>query len=85
MKKVALIVSVIVVVLFVALPFKWAIAVILGSFLMAALFAVVYIIASKADEKLAEIEKEDPKLAQEIRFQMWEQAMRDSRMFSMGC
>lgn len=85
MKKVALIVSVIVVVLFVALPFKWAIAVILGSFLMAALFAVVYIIASKADEELAKIEKENPKLAQEIRFQMWEQAMRDSRMFSMGC
>ena len=83
-KSIVLVSLVVVIILFVVLPFKVALALTFGSCFITVLYAVLYALAKKSEEELARIEKEDPKLAQKIRMDMIEQAYRNSQMLQMG-
>ena len=83
MKKNIVITLISVVILFVALPIKWAVAIIVGCIIISALFALLYAVAKKSAEDLAEIEKNNPELAREIRLQMMEESLRQNQMMGI--
>ena len=83
MKKNIVITLISVVILFVALPIKWAVAIIIGCIIISALFALLYVAAKKSAEELAEIEKNNPELAREIRLQMMEESLRQNQMMGI--
>ncbi len=80
MKKNIIITLISVVVLFIALPFKVALAIVIGSLLFSAFFALLYAVSRKADEELAKIEESNPELAKKIRLQMMEDELRRNQM-----
>ena len=79
---IALIVSASIVALFIALPFKVAAALMVGTILLTALFVVMYCLAAKAEEDLQRIEKENPELGKRIRIQMMEEQLRQTQMLT---
>ena len=83
MKKNIVITLISVVILFVALPIKWAVAIIIGCIIISAFFALLYAVAKKADEELADIEKSNPELAREIRLQMMEDELIRNQMMGI--
>ena len=83
MKKNIIITLISVVVLFIALPFKWAVAVLFGCVIVSAVFALLYAAAKKSAEDLARIEKENPELAKKIRLQMMEDSLRQNQMMGI--
>ena len=83
MKKNLMITLISMIILFVALPFKWAAVIILGCIIISAFFALLYVAAKKSAEDLAEIEKNNPELAKKIRLQMMEDELIRNQMMGI--